>query len=122
MVVLVFFVAVAMIMTASIPAEAGGGGGHGGHAGHGGHGHFGHHSHVFVGVGVGSAVIWDPWWPYPPYAYAPPVVVQAPPPVYIEREPSPAQGSWYYCPSAKAYYPNVQSCGEPWVAVPPRAP
>ena len=31
---------------------------------------------------------------------------------------APAVNYWYYCPSYGAYYPNVQSCPEPWVAVP----
>jgi hypothetical protein len=111
-------VALVVILMMVAPSQARG---HGGHGGAGFHGH--HHSRVFVGVG--SGFVWDPWWPYPPYAYAPPVVVQEPPPVYIEREPaSPVAGQayWYYCPSAKGYYPSVPTCGEPWVAVPPRAP
>jgi hypothetical protein len=37
------------------------------------------------------------------------------PPVYIEK---PQAG---YCPSAPAYYPNVQSCPQPWVRVSPHA-
>jgi len=54
---------------------------------------------------------------YPP----PPVVVQEPP-VYIQQEPppTPATQYWYYCESAKAYYPTVPACPEPWVKVPPR--
>jgi hypothetical protein len=35
--------------------------------------------------------------------------------VYIEK---PQAG---YCPSAPAYYPNVQSCPQPWVRVAPHA-
>jgi hypothetical protein len=34
----------------------------------------------------------------------------------------PAQSYWHYCPSARAYYPTVPTCPEPWVKVPPRAP
>jgi Protein of unknown function (DUF3300) len=33
----------------------------------------------------------------------------------------PSQGYWYYCPSARAYYPTAPTCPEPWVKVPPRA-
>ena len=33
----------------------------------------------------------------------------------------PGQAYWYYCPSARAYYPTAPSCPEPWVKVPPRA-
>jgi len=32
--------------------------------------------------------------------------------------PPTAPGSWYYCDSAKAYYPYVQECKEGWRAVP----
>jgi hypothetical protein len=40
------------------------------------------------------------------------------PPVYIEQSPP---GYWYYCPSAKGYYPSVPSCPESWVRVAPRS-
>ena len=64
---------------------------------------------------------------YPVYAPPPPVVVQEPP-VYIERETQREAeieqqldaGSWYYCQSAGAYYPDAQTCPEQWVKVPPR--
>jgi hypothetical protein len=29
-----------------------------------------------------------------------------------------APSYWYYCPSYRAYYPNVTTCPEPWVSVP----
>jgi len=29
-----------------------------------------------------------------------------------------APAYWYYCPTAGAYYPNVQNCPEAWVPVP----
>lgn len=32
----------------------------------------------------------------------------------------PAESYWYYCTSARAYYPTVPTCPEPWVKVPPR--
>jgi hypothetical protein len=118
-------------VTPSLAGGKGGGRGHsgGGHRGghHGGHGHRHFHSTVVVGGG------W--WWGYPywyypypyyyPYYYPP----QPPeePPVYIEqstqattpRAPAPAS-YWYYCQSATAYYPNVQSCPEAWIKVAPR--
>ena len=104
----------------------------------------GHHWHggprVFVGFGIGP--YWGnpyyPYWYYPPppyYVYAPPptVVVQQPP-VYVEQQatvtPAPPVGVapsaqqqqfWYYCQPSGAYYPNVQTCAEPWVKVPARA-
>jgi hypothetical protein len=85
------------------------------------------HGRIFIGPG---------WWPpypygwYPPsyydgppyYYYTPPAVEE--PPVYIERPPettAPAQGYWHFCRSANAYYPNVPSCPEPWILVPPRS-
>jgi len=90
---------------------------------------------VVIGVGPGWWGWGSPWWYYPPYpypypyAYAPPtVVVQQPPPTYVEQPalappapPAPGpQSFWYYCPGAQGYYPNVQNCAEPWVKVPPR--
>ncbi len=82
---------------------------------------------VFIGVGP----YWRPypyWYYPPPYYYPPPTVVVEPPPVYIEQQPAPAQAAppsgsiayWYYCLSAKAYYPSVPSCPEEWVKVPER--
>src|SRR5262249_26781685 len=65
---------------------------------------------------------WGWGWPGP-VVVQPQVVVQ-PAPVFVD---APAQGSappesfWYYCPSTRAYYPNVSSCSEVWVKVPPRS-
>ena len=53
-----------------------------------------------------------------PVVVAPPPVVESPP-VFVEQ--GPAQSYWYFCQSSQAYYPNVQSCPEAWVKVPPRA-
>jgi hypothetical protein len=47
------------------------------------------------------------------------VIVREEPEVYIERPGPPAEGYWYYCESAEAYYPRVPSCPEPWLKVPP---
>jgi Protein of unknown function (DUF3300) len=33
----------------------------------------------------------------------------------------PPQSYWYYCSSARAYYPTAPTCPEPWIKVPPRA-
>ena len=137
----------ALLLVSGVPAYAhgGGGGGHGGgggrafggpHGGIGGHGFDGHHGfggHRFEGhhgfhgrgfVGIGPSFYWgsdwDPFWPYGSYgsyAYTPSPVMVQPPPVYIEKPPA---GYWYYCPSVRAYYPNVQSCAEPWMPVAPR--
>lgn len=109
-----------------------GGGYHGGwHGGYHGGWYGGYH-----GGWRGSVIIGGPWWwgapwPYPYYTYpygyyAPPYSVYPPavisgPQVYIQRD-SPAaaaQGYWYYCQSAKGYYPSVQTCPEGWIKIPP---
>jgi hypothetical protein len=101
----------------AVDANGRGGGRSGGHGGR--HGAFhGHHHGGHAFVGAGSAFLWDPWWPYgPPLAYGPPVVVEQEPLIYVQRGPVP--GYWHYCPSTRAYYPDVQVCPEPWLAVPP---
>ena len=78
-----------------------------------------------------SLFAFNPWWYYPPAYYSPadyppgyypqPVVVPESS-VYIQG-PSPGQlapGFWYYCESAQGYYPDVQTCAEPWIQVPPK--
>jgi hypothetical protein len=37
---------------------------------------------------------------------------------YYDYDPAPPP-YWYYCPTYGAYYPYVNSCPVPWVAVPP---
>jgi len=128
----------ALLLVSGAPVYAhgghGGGGGHafgGPHGGFGGHrgfeghrfeGHHGFHGRGFIGIG--PSFYWgsygDPFWPYGSYgsyAYTPSPVIVQPPPVYIEKPPA---GYWYYCASVRAYYPNVQSCAEPWMPVAPR--
>jgi hypothetical protein len=100
-------------------------------------GHFHGGARVFVGVGPAFWYGPYPYWYYPPpyYVYTPPPVVVQEPPVYVQQQPAltspptaPAPSAqsqnveayWYYCPSAKGYYPSVQTCPEPWVKVPPR--
>lgn len=85
-----------------------------------------HGSRVRVGVVVGSPFYWSPFWdPYPWYPYPPLVVASPPPPppVYIEQG-APADNEvadyWYYCDSARGYYPAVANCPEPWLPVAPR--
>jgi hypothetical protein len=118
----VSLLAVTLLLVASEPSHAWGRGWHGGAR-----------THVFVGVG--PSFWWGPPYPYywayyppPYYVYSPPPVVVQQPPVYVEQPsapppappPPPAQSYWYYCPNAKAYYPNVQNCSEAWIKVPPR--
>lgn len=79
---------------------------------------------------------WGPGWGYwgPPVAYAPPVViVPQEPRVWIESDqasaPTPPVPSssdanapqwWYWCASARSYYPYVGTCAEGWQRVPPQ--
>lgn len=68
----------------------------------------------------------SPVYPYPdPYApsvVTPPVVVvpQVPSPPPLQPQPQPQY--WYYCASAKGYYPYVPSCPENWQPVPASPP
>ena len=87
---------------------------------------------VFIGVGVWPGFWWGPpypWYWYPPYYYPPPYYPAAPvivqqPQTYIQQAPAPqaAVTYWYYCPSAKRYYPEIPNCSESWIPVPPRTP
>ena len=103
----VSLVAVALIFLPAAPSYAWG------------HG-FSHHP-GFRGHGVfvfGPSFWWDPWWYYPPpYYYPPPQVLVQPAPITVEEPP---QSYWYYCASAKAYYPTAPTCPEVWIKVPPR--
>ncbi len=81
-----------------------------------------------VFIGVGPAFWWGPPYPYywypPPYYYPPAQVIVEQPSMYIQQGTAPqaSPAYWYYCPDAQEYYPQVQTCPEPWVKVPPRAP
>jgi hypothetical protein len=78
------------------------------------------HGHIVIG---GPSWWWNvpyPYWNYPGWAYGPPPVVTEPP-IYVERPQPAPQAYWYYCRSYGAYYPNVQTCPEPWVSVTPNA-
>jgi hypothetical protein len=92
-----------------------------------GHGHFHGGGRVFIGVG--PAFWWGYPYPYyyypPPYYYTPPPVVVQEPPVYVQQgapaaPPATQQSFWYYCPNSQDYYPNVPTCSEAWIKVPPR--
>ena len=49
--------------------------------------------------------------------------VVAPPPVAAAPAPgAPAPAVWYYCDSAKGYYPYVNQCPEGWRSVPATPP
>jgi hypothetical protein len=101
-------VAVALLLSPAVPAAAGG--------------------RVFFGVGVGLP-FWYPYaypypYPYPYPVYSPPVVVQSPPPVYVQREPAPPAPVpaqyWYYCQASQTYYPYVRECPGGWLQVVPQ--
>ncbi|MBS4099312.1 MAG: hypothetical protein KGZ83_21075 [Sulfuricella sp.] len=70
----------------------------------------------------------DPYYSPPSYYYSPPAVTYyAPPPVYVVQggnspQAAPEPASWYYCASAKAYYPYVNQCAEGWQRVSPLPP
>ena len=53
-----------------------------------------------------------------------PVVVQPAPPEPVIVQPAPQTGTdnWYYCDSARAYYPYAPSCPEGWRQVPAQPP
>jgi hypothetical protein len=136
----------AVLMAASLQANAGGGRGYYGRGGY---------SHARVGVYIGAPLVYGSWWvgarPYYPYAYYPsyyyaqPVVVREPLVFYDERgNPVPAQPqvaqapaqaqpsaqpqpgapapTWYFCADSQQYYPYVQSCASPWQRVVPHPP
>jgi len=84
----------------------------------------------------GPVWIGPPYWGYPYYTppvvvapppvvvppAAPPVVVQPPAPqVYVQPDERAAHESYYYyCESAKAYYPYVKECPQGWTHVAPQ--
>ena len=117
----VALVAVAIVLAASAPSQAqrgegghGGGGHEGGSPSRGeghrdfdggpgfdGHDDFGERRDFHPGRGD-SFFFRDPYYG----AYPPPADGYA------------APEYWYYCPSNGGYYPNVQSCPDPWVPEP----
>lgn len=112
-VVAVSLLSFALLLVPAAPSCAWGG--HGGHGGHGFHGHHGFRGHG--AIVVAPFFWWDPWWYYPLYYYPSQVYVQPAPIIVEEKRP---QSYWYYCPSAKAYYPTAPTCPEVWIKVPPR--
>lgn len=51
-----------------------------------------------------------------------PPSAEMPAPAGLPAAPPQAPGSWYYCESAKAYYPYVAECKEGWRPVPATPP
>lgn len=127
---------IATLAVTPILAEAHGrGGGHGGGGG------------WWFPALLGGALIYDitrPHYyqpdPYPYYQPAPvyyqpaPVYVQPPQQVYVQpaptyqqqqpsyAPPTAAAQTWYYCSSAKGYYPYVRVCPGGWEQVPAMPP
>jgi hypothetical protein len=100
-------------------------------------GHYHHGPRVSFGF-YGGPLWWGPgywgpgyWGPgYWAYSAPPVVVVPSEPRVYVERDDLPAAPAastatgqwWYWCQSAKAYYPYVSTCSEGWQRVAPQPP
>lgn len=70
---------------------------------------------------------WSPWYERP--YYVPVFVQRTAPPIYVERgeleaaaSETPQPGYWYYCETARRYYPDVPACASGWLPVPPRPP
>jgi hypothetical protein len=87
------------------------------------HHHDGGHFHGGWSFGFwGGPYWWDPWpwaWDYPSYYYAP-YYAWPSYPAYVAPNSVPVPPSyWYYCPSARTYYPYVSQCPEAWVPVTP---
>jgi len=121
-------VALLMIVVLAVSATSGFAWTRGGGAVHQGgfHGHGGFRGGVVV---VGPGCCWGPWWGWgwgwPGPVYAQPQVIVQPAPIIIDNStqgsPTPAESFWYFCPSTRAYYPNVSGCNEAWIKVPPRS-
>ncbi len=106
------------LLSIAAPAQADRGW-HGG-GWHGGGWHGGSHwrGGVFLNFGVPYPYYYwgSPYVYGPAYAY-PPAVVD--PPVYVERGDSGANATWWYwCDSARGYYPYVKECPSGWRRVP----
>jgi hypothetical protein len=84
-----------------------------------------------LGLGWGIAELADPYsygyYGYPEtYPYAQPVPYSQPyfapqavaPPMAPDPAVQPQAASWYYCDSARGYYPYIAQCPEAWRPVP----
>lgn len=92
---------------------------HGGYYGPRYHGWYGYGPRYgyWYGAGFFPYYYYGPGYGY--YYYPPPAQVYAEPDDTVVEQPAPAY--WYYCNSAKSYFPYVQSCPEGWQAVPAQA-
>ena len=108
---------VAVLMMTAVSGEAyRGGGWHGGGWGWG--------PAVGLGLGLGLWGLTYPYYGYPYYPYAAPVVQVPPEGVYVQ--PAPQQSVeptyWYYCRGPEGYYPYVKQCPSGWMKVVPSPP
>ena len=97
------------------------------------HGRYRSRAHIglYFGVPLGGLGWYGPSY-YSPYYYPPyptsVVVVPQQPQTYIQQDAppapaaAPAQGYWYYCADAQAYYPYVKECPAGWQRVTPQPP
>lgn len=60
------------------------------------------------------------FYPYPVYPYPDPYLPPDLPVPAVPPPPTPV--NWYYCNSARNYYPYVTACPEGWRAMPPLPP
>jgi hypothetical protein len=103
--------AVALLLPVSASAHRGGGDGWG----------WGLATGAIIGAELANPYYYRPYY-YSPYYYPPTVVVTQPAPTtYVAPEAS-SVGYWYYCESAKGYYPYVAQCPEAWKTVPAAPP
>jgi hypothetical protein len=135
----------ALTAAQSRDAHASGRGGGGWHGGGGRHGGGGWHGDGlgWWGLGLGLGLGWEaaylanpypyPYYPYPVYTYpyspavigepsSPPMPFQPMAPVNPPNYA--ATSNWYFCESARGYYPYVTQCPEAWrlvSATPPSA-
>lgn len=87
-------------------------------------------SSVVLGFHFGIPIYGPAPYYYPPYYYYP--YYYEPPPAYYYPAPAlqapaqapaaPAEPSWYYCESARGYYPYVRECPGGWQRVPAAPP
>ncbi|MDD5175664.1 MAG: hypothetical protein PHQ05_04485 [Sterolibacterium sp.] len=89
--------------------------------------------HAHFSVVFGPVPYWGPWYYQPPPYYYPPIVIERPvPQVYIEQPSAVAAPTasasatltnyWYYCTTAKGYYPYVKECPGGWQKTLPQPP
>ena len=76
-----------------------------------------------LGLGLGWESAWPEPYPYPDYPYVPPPVIVEPSAPPVQEVPAtPPASTWYYCDSARGYYPYVKECPEGWRSVPAAPP